>query len=59
MRLRGVPKQYVIFLPTVLGTTLAAAWSGSRRVHGVLCLLWFAAMIAYMNFSSLEKLAGQ
>ena len=56
--LRDVPKQYVVFLPTILIISLIAAWSNNRRVHAVLCLAWFASIVAYMNFSSLEKWIG-
>lgn len=58
MHLRDVPKQYMYFLPSVLGMSLVAAWSSSRLVQGVLCVAWSFAILLYMNFSALEHMVG-
>ena len=56
--LRDVPKQYVYFMPTVIVISLVAAFSNSRRIQGALCLAFLASMLAYMNFSALERIVG-
>jgi hypothetical protein len=57
--LRDVPRQYEYFVPTMLLICVVGLGSTNRRVHGVLCLAWLAAIIAYLTFTSLEKIVVQ
>lgn len=57
--LRDVPRQYEFFLPAMLLICLIGLGSANRRVHGVLCLAWFAATVGYLTFTSLDKIAAQ
>jgi hypothetical protein len=57
--LRAVPPQYVLFVPTIITIAAIGTLSRDRRVHALLAVAWLAAMLAYMNFSSLEKLVAR
>jgi hypothetical protein len=56
--LRDVPKEYIVFLPACLLIVSIAAFSNNRRVQATLCLAWLAVILAYMNLSALENIAG-
>lgn len=57
--LRDVPAQYVAFAPAVIVIAAVLALTRNRRVHAVLSIAWLAILLAYMNFTTLEKIVGR
>ena len=56
--LRDVPREYEIFIPTILIICIIGLWSTNRRVHGALCILWLLAMMSYVTLTSIEKVVA-
>jgi len=56
--LRGVPREYFLFLPAVTLIGIVGLWSGNRKVHATLPLLWLAAMIAYETATSIDRIVA-
>lgn len=54
--LRDVPAQYVVFVPWMLGLGVAGFVFGGRRVQSLLALLVLFTFLAYLNFTSLERI---
>lgn len=55
--LRGVPPQYIVFVPYMVAISIAGLVTANRRVHAVLSLLWLFGISAYLLFSSLDRIA--
>jgi uncharacterized membrane protein YfhO len=53
--LRGVPREYVVFLPTILIICLIGLRSSNRRVHAALCLLWLFATMSYLTLTAIDR----
>jgi uncharacterized membrane protein YfhO len=56
--LRDVPKEYVVFIPTVLIICLIGLRSNNRRVHGALCILWLLATMSYLTLTSIDRVVA-
>ena len=56
--LRPVPREYWLFIPTALILTMVALFTANRRVHAGLSIAWLLALLCYMIFSSLDRIAG-
>lgn len=54
--LRGVPVQYVVFLPFVLTLSVIGWLTSNRRVHGAIAVAYLAAFMAYLTLSSLDRI---
>lgn len=54
--LRGVPVQYVGFMPFCLVIGVTGWLTANRRVQGVMCVAYLAALAAYLTLSSLDRI---
>jgi hypothetical protein len=53
--LRGVPRQYVVFIPIVLTICVVGLVTSNRRVHGALCVIWLLVTMSYLTFTSIDR----
>jgi hypothetical protein len=56
--LRDVPREYMIFIPTILLICIVGLSTSNRRVHGTLCVAWFIAMMSYVTLTSIERVVA-
>lgn len=57
--LRGVPVQYLIFMPTVIALTITGLVTANRRVHAALAPAWLLSLVAYMTLTSLDQITAR
>ncbi len=58
MHLRPTPVQYPLVIAGFLLISVIGLITANRRVHGVLCVAWLMVFLAYMFFSSLERIGA-
>jgi hypothetical protein len=56
--LRDVPREYMIFIPTMLLICVIGLSTSNRRVHGTLCVAWLLAMMSYVTLTSIDRVVA-
>jgi hypothetical protein len=56
--LRGVPHEYLVFLPLMLAINVIGLVSKNRRVHGALAVLWLLAFVVYCTTTSMDRIVA-
>jgi hypothetical protein len=58
MHLRATPEQYPVVIIGFLIMSVVGFFTANRRVHAVLCVGWLVLFLAYVFFSSLERIGA-
>ena len=56
--LRDVPREYVFYIPIILGFCVIGLVSNNRRVQAALPVAWLVATLSYLTLTSLDKIAS-
>ena len=54
--IRDTPREYVVLIPIILALNVIGLCTRNRRVHAALCLVWLAAIVSYLVFTSLDRI---
>lgn len=58
LHLRATPTAYPYVISGFLLLSLVGLFTGNRRVHAVVCVLWMLLALGYMFFSPLSRIIG-
>jgi len=58
MGLRDLPEFYLFFVTTLFTLTVVAAFTRSRRYHGLFSVFWFVFVLGYLGSTTLARIAG-
>ena len=56
--LRDVPREYLVFLPVMIGFNVIGLVTANRRIHAVLGVTWLAVFVAYITLTALDKIVA-
>jgi hypothetical protein len=56
--LRDAPREYMIFIPTILLICIIGLSTSDRRVHATLCVAWFLAVMSYVTLTSIDRVVA-
>ena len=56
--LRDMPREYVFYIPVILGICVIGLANNNRRVQAALPVAWLIATLSYLTLTSLDKIAS-
>jgi hypothetical protein len=56
--LRGVPREYLLFIPTILTIIIVGLVSRNRKAHAAISLLWLAVFVTYCTATAIDRISA-